>query len=337
MIHKFHTGYKEAISGKVGKEEGRVFTELAGGARIGFVFSQIFVPELMRIDPLEGLTAKEIRFAIRNATGPRNALFIPESAFELLVKRQITRLEYPALQCVDHVFAELQRIVASLEGVELARFERLRTEVMSVADAFLHSCRAPCKQMISDLLAIENAYINTSHPDFAAAIHKIQAIRAQSEQKAAAASHASNAPSSSSSKASQSSQSTKSASAVPSQQRQPPMTMAQILANATFGEDPLTDREEAEVKSVQELLVSYFSIVRLNIQDSVPKTIMNLLVKKSESMDKSLMLHLIGKDAPADLLAESPECAERRKICERTVDVLQKAKTILSTVNHSVA
>lgn len=129
LINKFHSGYKESIEGKISKDEGRVVTELSGGARINFVFNEVFVPELLRIDPLEGLTPMEIRFAIRNATGPRNALFIPETAFELLVKRQITRLEHPALLCVDHVFAELQRIAASLEGVELTRFEKLRREV----------------------------------------------------------------------------------------------------------------------------------------------------------------------------------------------------------------
>ncbi|MGH0146040.1 UNVERIFIED_CONTAM: hypothetical protein FKN15_020404 [Acipenser sinensis] len=42
--------------------------------------------------------------------GPRPALFVPEVCFELLVKRQIKRLEEPSLRCVELVHEELQRI-----------------------------------------------------------------------------------------------------------------------------------------------------------------------------------------------------------------------------------
>ena len=43
--------------------------------------------------------------------GPRPALFVPEISFELLVKRQIRRLEEPSLRCVELVHEEMQRIV----------------------------------------------------------------------------------------------------------------------------------------------------------------------------------------------------------------------------------
>ncbi len=45
-----------------------------------------------------GLTPMDILTAIRNANGPRPALFVPEVSFELLVKRQIRRLEEPSLR-----------------------------------------------------------------------------------------------------------------------------------------------------------------------------------------------------------------------------------------------
>lgn len=43
--------------------------------------------------------------------GPRPALFVPEVSFELLVKRQIRRLEEPGLRCIELVHEEMQRIV----------------------------------------------------------------------------------------------------------------------------------------------------------------------------------------------------------------------------------
>lgn len=53
----------------------------------------------------------DILTAIRNATGPRPALFVPEVSFELLVKRQIRRIEEPSLRCVELIHEEMQRII----------------------------------------------------------------------------------------------------------------------------------------------------------------------------------------------------------------------------------
>ena len=53
----------------------------------------------------------DILTAIRNATGPRPALFVPEVSFELLAKRQIQRLLEPSIRCVELVHEEMQRII----------------------------------------------------------------------------------------------------------------------------------------------------------------------------------------------------------------------------------
>ena len=53
----------------------------------------------------------DILTAIRNSNGSRPALFVPEVSFELLVKRQIKRLEEPSLRCVELVHEEMQRII----------------------------------------------------------------------------------------------------------------------------------------------------------------------------------------------------------------------------------
>ena len=43
--------------------------------------------------------------------GPRPSLFVPEVSFELLVKKQVKRLEEPSLRCVELVHEEMQRII----------------------------------------------------------------------------------------------------------------------------------------------------------------------------------------------------------------------------------
>jgi dynamin 1-like protein len=163
ILTRFAADYRDAIEGKLTEIS---LNELCGGARINYIFNEIFGICLNTIQPTDGLTVNDIRTAIRNATGPRAALFVPEVSFELLVKKQITRLEEPSLQCVELVFDELQRIVTQLESKELSRFQTLKDRVVETVNQLLVKCRGPTKRMINDLINIEMSYINTNHPDF---------------------------------------------------------------------------------------------------------------------------------------------------------------------------
>lgn len=87
--------------------------ELCGGARVYYIFNEVFGHALQSIDPTENLSLSDIRTAIRNSTGPRPSLFVPEVAFDLLVKPQIKLLEAPALRCVELVYEELMKICHS--------------------------------------------------------------------------------------------------------------------------------------------------------------------------------------------------------------------------------
>ena len=84
--------------------------ELCGGARVYYIFNDVFGMALQSIDPTHNLSLMDIRTAIRNSTGPRPSLFVPEVAFDLLVKPQIKLLEPPSLRCVELVYEELMKI-----------------------------------------------------------------------------------------------------------------------------------------------------------------------------------------------------------------------------------
>jgi dynamin 1-like protein len=84
--------------------------ELSGGARIYYIFNDVFGGALANIDPTQSLENQDIRTAIRNSTGPRPSLFVPEVAFDLLVKPQIKLLEAPSMRCVELVYEELVKI-----------------------------------------------------------------------------------------------------------------------------------------------------------------------------------------------------------------------------------
>lgn len=164
IITKFSTAYFATIEGTAKNIE---ITELCGGARICYIFHETFNKALDTVEPLGGLETMDILTAIRNATGPRPSLFVPEVSFELLVKRQIRRLEEPSLRCVELVHEEMQRIIQQCGAQqELLRFPKLHEKITDVVTALLRKRLPITNQMVINLVQIELAYINTKHPDF---------------------------------------------------------------------------------------------------------------------------------------------------------------------------
>uniref|UniRef100_A0A8C1U8A4 Dynamin-1-like protein n=1 Tax=Cyprinus carpio TaxID=7962 RepID=A0A8C1U8A4_CYPCA len=167
IITKFATEYCNTIEGTAKYIE---TAELCGGARICYIFHETFGRTLESVDPLGGLTTIDVLTAIRNATGPRPALFVPEVSFELLVKRQVKRLEEPSLRCVELVHEEMQRIIqhcSNYSTQELLRFPKLHDAIVEVVTSLLRKRLPVTNEMVHNLVAIELAYINTKHPDFA--------------------------------------------------------------------------------------------------------------------------------------------------------------------------
>ncbi|KAL4226099.1 Dynamin-1-like protein [Mactra antiquata] len=172
IITRFASAYCSTIEGTSRNIE---TTELCGGARICYIFHETFGRTLESIDSLSGLATMDILTAIRNATGPRPALFVPDISFELLVKRQIKRLEDPSLRCVELVHEEMQRIIQHCgTQQEMLRFPRLHDKILDVVTHLLRRRLPPTNTMVENIVGIELAYINTKHPDFheAQMVHK---------------------------------------------------------------------------------------------------------------------------------------------------------------------
>ena len=165
ILTKFASSYCQKIEGTSRDIETH---QLSGGARICYIFHNIFAETLNSIAPLEGLKRADILHAISNAMGPRPALFVSEMAFELLVKRQIRLLLQPSLQCVELVYEELQRIIQyCLSHIrDFQRFQTLREQMNTVVMGVLRERLPVTNRMVESLIQIELAYINTNHPDF---------------------------------------------------------------------------------------------------------------------------------------------------------------------------
>ncbi|GAM22540.1 hypothetical protein SAMD00019534_057150 [Acytostelium subglobosum LB1] len=460
IITIFSTNFRDAIDGKLTELS---TNELCGGARINYIFNNIYAQCLNGIDPMDGVSLNDIRTAMKNATGPRAALFIPEASFEMLVKKQVARLDDPSSQCVELVYDELQRIVSQLEAKELARFINLKAKVIEVVNNLLQKHRTPTKTMIENLIKIELAYINTSHPDFVggdglfealmekkqqqeATFFNMQQQQQQQQQQSATGGAQSggaqpnqvwvpnvqqqqqpasggkfltsnvNLPPATGVKPPPSVQQpntlpgAKPAPGMPPtnpqrpneqlnqqqnqqnpqggflssffrgpdnqqqssnnqqyqqvpQHQQSPQQMQQNnnmyssssssssynrsnmyqdgyrndrlgqVPNTIKASDELNSREKFETELIRELLMSYFNIVKKNVKDSVPKSIMHFLVNTSkEQVQNELVGALYREELFDELLEESPQISSKRKSCKAMIDVLRKANEIINEI-----
>ncbi|XP_014879975.1 dynamin-1-like protein isoform X2 [Poecilia latipinna] len=345
LITKFATEYCNTIEGTAKYIE---TAELCGGARICYIFHETFGRTLESVDPLGGLSTIDILTAIRNATGPRPSLFVPEISFELLVKKQVKRLEEPSLRCVELVHEEMQRIIqhcSNYSTQELQRFPKLHEAIVEVVTSLLRKRLPITNEMVHNLVAIELAYINTKHPDFADACgvmnNNIEEQRRNRMRELPAA-----VPRD------------KAAAAGPQGEQDGTGNWRGMLKKGeeTAGSGPgsplkgavnlldvpvpvarkLSSREQRDCEVIERLIKSYFLIVRKNIQDSVPKAVMHFLVNHvKDSLQSELVGQLYKSGLLNDLLTESEDMAQRRKEAADMLQALQRASQVIAEIRET--
>ncbi|XP_062932231.1 dynamin-1-like protein isoform X1 [Cynocephalus volans] len=361
LITKFATEYCNTIEGTAKYIE---TSELCGGARICYIFHETFGRTLESVDPLGGLNTIDILTAIRNATGPRPALFVPEVSFELLVKRQIKRLEEPSLRCVELVHEEMQRIIqhcSNYSTQELLRFPKLHDAIVEVVTCLLRRRLPVTNEMVHNLVAIELAYINTKHPDFADACglmnNNIEEQRrnrlarelpsAVSRDKVASGGggvgDGVQEPTTGNwrgmlktSKAEELLAEEKS-KPIPIMPASPQKGHAVNLLDVPVPvARKLSAREQRDCEVIERLIKSYFLIVRKNIQDSVPKAVMHFLVNHvKDTLQSELVGQLYKSSLLDDLLTESEDMAQRRKEAADMLKALQGASQIIAEIRET--
>ncbi|XP_056596272.1 dynamin-1-like protein isoform X2 [Triplophysa dalaica] len=348
LITKFATEYCHTIEGTAKYIE---TAELCGGARICYIFHETFGRTLESVDPLGGLTTIDVLTAIRNATGPRPALFVPEISFELLVKRQVKRLEEPSLRCVELVHEEMQRIIqhcSNYSTQELLRFPKLHDAIVEVVTSLLRKRLPVTNEMVHNLVAIELAYINTKHPDFADACglmnNNIEEQRRNRMRDMPSAVPRDKGEQDGGTgnwrgmlkkgEEGQGDDKTKPQSSIPpSPQRGYAVNLLDVPVPVAR---KLSAREQRDCEVIERLIKSYFLIVRKNIQDSVPKAVMHFLVNHvKDSLQSELVGQLYKPLLLDDLLTESEDMAQRRNEAADMLKALQKASQVIAEIRET--
>lgn len=334
IIHRFSSSYAEAIEGRTKDID---VSKLYGGARICYVFHSTFYKTVTDIKPLDSIGSYEIITAMRNSSGIRSSLFLPEVAFDLLVKQQIQKLKEPSLKCVQLIFEELQKILLNcIKGIpELERFYLLEERILDIIYEILRDRLPITNEMVENLIKIELAYINTSHPDFQLpkSFPESQQLQVKTPETQPInqltyipAHHNNQVPGTGlfglfgrgRGEEVDAPQGVTGPECVPSS-NQEPSTLA------------ITAKDNRDCELIKQLIETYFNIVRKNILDSIPKTVMHFLVNYvKDNIQNRLVVHLYKEGEYEGLLKEAEYVTERREEVGLMLECLRKASQVIN-------
>ncbi|CCK68337.1 dynamin-like GTPase VPS1 KNAG_0A06830 [Huiozyma naganishii CBS 8797] len=350
MITDFSNEYAGILDGEARELSSQ---ELSGGARISFVFHEVFKNGVDSLDPFDQIKDSDIRTIMYNSSGAAPSLFVGTEAFEVLVKQQIRRFEEPAVRLINLIFDELVRILKQIIiQPKYSRYPALREAISNQFIEFLKDAMIPTQNFVVDIIKAEQTYINTAHPDLLKGSQAMAMIQEKLHPPVQVAVDP------------------KTGKPLPNQprtlqpqqgQHQQPQGQQQGIPeegkNGFFGgfftsknkkklaslESPppvlkatgqMTERETMETEVIKLLITSYFGIVKRTVADIIPKSIMlKLIVKSKADIQKTLLekLYSTQKDVEG-LTRENDITIQRRKECKRMVEILRHASEIVSSV-----
>lgn len=339
MITNFTKDYNGILSGELKELSSQ---ELSGGARILYVFHEIFKNGIDTLDPFDQIKDGDIRTIMHNTLGSAPSLFVGTQAFEVLVKQQIRRMEDPSIRCINLVFDELVRILSQIVSqTQYSRYPLLKEQLSQCFIQFLREELIPTNTFVTDIISAEETYVNTAHPDLLKGSEAMAIVEEKFHPKPQLAVDP------------------KTGKPLPPSQQPPPPAAAvkgEDGANGFFGgffssknkkrlqsmEAPppvlratgqMSERETMETEVIKLLISLYYNIVKRSVADVIPKAIMlKLIIRLKDNIQKELLEKLYNSPNLAEMVKENELTVQKRKECLKMVEVLRNASEIVSSV-----
>lgn len=279
LVVEFSESFKSTLDGKSFGDSASLASDL-------YAIYQDILPRDLDSLPLN-LSIPEIKMAMRVSSGPAPAIFMSDACFELLVRKQLSLLCTPVMRCAALVRDAVQSHVSELSRSLLSDYPNLIGHVSRLVLSTITDYLYPDTiKHLQTTLDAESAYINTGHPDFCRStsiafgiLSKLVQPRSQSYEE------------------------------IPLQsieegqsevgffgwfKRKPTKSPPTFFTHTTRRR---LNKEELEAQLLSALLTSYLSIIKKNLQDSTPKAIMHLFVRKlSDSLTAFLIDNLMKLD-----------------------------------------
>lgn len=306
VITSYATSFSNAVEGKTLTEAG---TELEGGAKIRDILLRKFIQQLKNMDALNSMDDSDIKNIIDSSCGVMSSLLIPEAAFHMLLKMQIKRLLDPSQTVAMEVYDQLKILSSDIVIPEAVRFPNLQPSILSVVDNVLEDCLKPAQDFITDFIDIQQAYVNSFHPD---CINVREALhRAEKDVE----------------------------------EMEPSMHNSTLLLDKSkefdswgksdnrFETSEDEKNELIQIYTIRHLLTSYFDVIKKNVGDYVSKAVMSFLViKVRDKIQTDLISKLYNNEKFNELFAENADIPFKRKALEDQMEGLNIASKILSEV-----
>ncbi|KAJ3434947.1 dynamin related protein 1 isoform a [Anaeramoeba flamelloides] len=352
IISEFSTKYTDLIEGR-GLELEQSMTKLQGGARLNFVFYDIFKVFLEGIDPTVKVSNKEIEIILQNTQGIRKSLFVTDTSFEILVKSKISLLKKPCLQCAEQSLKELENILREQIALpRLDRFIELRNRIISTSIEYINQLFIPACEFIKNLISIETAYINVDHPQFISPKRLI--IKENKNKKLKKKKKKKNKNNerkrhledglfknllSNFTKKSRTNTDNKHKNGKNANSNKMDLEIPNNIIDIDDDEDDDDDNRQLkeEVDIIKQLISNYFKIIKSKIGDTIPKGIVHYLIKKStKNLQEHLFQNILKDEKILDLLVEDNQTKMKRIEYNKTIKAYSKSLTILKKIDIDI-
>ena len=322
LFQSYSDDFKSMIFGQFSNYSTK---KVEGGAILAAIFSEWLPTQMDRLKVQA--TTEDISYALKNYGGINNSpIFISDSAFDFLMKREITSFEGICYACLEDVVEQVREILLRKQRETFANFPALQKAISSTTNALIDQYAKEAKSMIQNLLAIEKAYINKYHPDMISQCSPkevqdfngftvVQEVPKKKVQDKIC------------SKCGETFKEGESHICKKS--------WGWLSGNKEPKSDPPAESKdhhkgtpvsEASVMTFRGMMNTYFGIVRKNLTDSVPKAIMHFFVSQLVSnMQTFIISKMYNIETANRLLKEEPARAAERHTLEQRQKALQTA------------
>lgn len=301
VIENYSKYFRESLEGSI-----ESYFEVSIGAKIKEILFVQFRDTIRKIEIYSSFNDDIINTAIKNATGIRSSLFIPEQAFEMLIKKLILKLREPALSCLQQVLEELKRIDQLIRIREFEVYPNLAIKIVSVVDDMLFRFTKPAQHLIENIFKIEMTYINIEHPDFIGG-GKVLGETNFEESRTSEEPHF----------------------IIDKDNLSLPNYESDLRKSVNKHD------EQRDLMIIKRLIESYYKIIKKNVEDLVPKTIMAFLVNKSkQKIHTELVSNVYREECISELMTEPGDIPEKRARCKDLLRSLERANSIINEVRH---
>jgi len=167
MLFKLVSRYMEEFHGMLDGTSDRLdMKRLDGGSTVISALIDEFPEAMLGIPSVKEIPREKVQLMMESRSGIQRRMFFPEATFDTLVKLEIDKLRPCVLACIDKAKHLLIDIHNSVQVPELERFTSLRDNIIAIAQDSVVQGAKEASSYANQLLDVQMAFINTTHPDF---------------------------------------------------------------------------------------------------------------------------------------------------------------------------